>query len=445
MQGGDPEGTGRGGESIYGEPFKDEFHSRLRYTRRGLVGMANSGKNDNASQFFFTLGATPELQNQNTLFGKVTGDTVFNMLKLEEGMVDQDERPLYPHKIIKAIILNNPFDDIVPRVTPKQKHESGSDNKSKKKKEKGVKNFGLLSFGDEAEEEEKEADDFIQKNIGSKPKSTHDVLDDPKLSKESVKLSPTTKRAVTPELDGDTADEPKRNRIEAAAIRDKLKAKLQSHDASSSSKDKVKSEKEIAKPVVDSSSDDENVLDFTDKEKRREKEQKMKEIRNEISKLKKDYKSEKQEKVKEVQEVEKKEQFKNELVQDYLSEKEKYINASKNIPKKGKSREDQTLALLAKFKQKLQTVRESVPEKKEDDTEASTAKDVDDVETGDNWLAHELKFESQLPVLAKDASTKGDDWYDVFDPRNPLNKRKRKEESNRHSTRSGDSKQSRRR
>ena len=39
-----------GGESIYGETFKDEFHSRLRFTRRGLVGMANSGKDDNASQ-----------------------------------------------------------------------------------------------------------------------------------------------------------------------------------------------------------------------------------------------------------------------------------------------------------------------------------------------------------------------------------------------------------
>lgn len=74
VQGGDPEGTGLGGESIYegGEPFVDEFHSRLRFVRRGLVAMANSGvPNDNRSQFFITLDATMELQNKHTIFGKV--------------------------------------------------------------------------------------------------------------------------------------------------------------------------------------------------------------------------------------------------------------------------------------------------------------------------------------------------------------------------------------
>lgn len=40
-------------------------------------------------------------------------------------------------------------------------------------------------------------------------------------------------------------------------------------------------------------------------------------------------------------------------------------------------------------------------------------------------LAHKLKFEDKGVVLAKDASTKGDDWYDIYDPRNPINKRKR--------------------
>lgn len=134
VQGGDPNGDGTGGESIYGQPFKDEFHSRLRYTRRGLVGMANSDKDDNGSQFFFTMAPTPELQNKNTLFAKVTGDTIFNMLKLEEGLVDHNERPMYPHKIIKAEILNNPFDDIVPREMNKEVKKE-----KKKKKEKGVK------------------------------------------------------------------------------------------------------------------------------------------------------------------------------------------------------------------------------------------------------------------------------------------------------------------
>ena len=50
---------------------QDEFHSRLRFVRRGLVAMANAGPHDNGSQFFFTMAATPELQNKHTIFGKV--------------------------------------------------------------------------------------------------------------------------------------------------------------------------------------------------------------------------------------------------------------------------------------------------------------------------------------------------------------------------------------
>jgi len=51
VQGGDPTGTGDGGESIYGRGFEDEFHSRLHFTHRGIVAMANDGtKNSNKSQ-----------------------------------------------------------------------------------------------------------------------------------------------------------------------------------------------------------------------------------------------------------------------------------------------------------------------------------------------------------------------------------------------------------
>lgn len=54
-------------------PFQDEFHSRLKFMRRGLVAMANGGPNDNGSQFFFTLGRADELNNKHTLFGKASG------------------------------------------------------------------------------------------------------------------------------------------------------------------------------------------------------------------------------------------------------------------------------------------------------------------------------------------------------------------------------------
>nr|CAD7394170.1 unnamed protein product [Timema cristinae] len=133
VQGGDPTGTGTGGESIYGEPFKDEFHSRIRFNRRGLLAMANAGRNDNGSQFFFTLGATPELHNKHTIFGKVSGETIFNMIKLQEALVDQDERPLYPQKIVKTEVLFNPFPDIEPRGILK---EAESNEEKKKIKDK---------------------------------------------------------------------------------------------------------------------------------------------------------------------------------------------------------------------------------------------------------------------------------------------------------------------
>jgi len=63
--------------------LQNEIHSRLRFVRRGLVATANTGNNDNESQFFFTLGTTPELQNKHTIFGKVGGNTLFNMVRLK--------------------------------------------------------------------------------------------------------------------------------------------------------------------------------------------------------------------------------------------------------------------------------------------------------------------------------------------------------------------------
>jgi len=65
--------TIHGGEMIYEDEngFQDEFHSRLRFTGRGMLAMANSGPNTNKSQFFFTLRQTEELNGVNTLFGKV--------------------------------------------------------------------------------------------------------------------------------------------------------------------------------------------------------------------------------------------------------------------------------------------------------------------------------------------------------------------------------------
>lgn len=155
IQGGDPTGTGSGGISAIndGAPFQDEFHSRLKFNRRGLLGMANSGdKNDNTSQFFFTLDKTPELQDKNTMFGRIEGDTIYNLMKMAEADLtsEDSDRPLYPTRITSTEILLNPFNDMVKEAsiaisTPQET------SKGPKKKRKATKT--LLSFGgDEGEE-----------------------------------------------------------------------------------------------------------------------------------------------------------------------------------------------------------------------------------------------------------------------------------------------------
>ncbi|OTA88775.1 hypothetical protein M434DRAFT_398901 [Hypoxylon sp. CO27-5] len=175
IQGGDPTGTGNGGESIYdggaysgdldpwpmdqrhgknagptGVNFKDEFHSRLKFNRRGLLGMANEGKPDtNSSQFFFTLDKAEELNNKNTVFGRVVGDTIYNLARMGEAEVAEgSERPLYPIKITSVEILVNPFDDMKKRERiAKRVQEAPTTEKKKKTKSKAGKK--LLSFSDE--------------------------------------------------------------------------------------------------------------------------------------------------------------------------------------------------------------------------------------------------------------------------------------------------------
>lgn len=163
------------------------------------------------------------------------------------------------------------------------------------------------------------------------------------------------------------------------------------------------------------------------------------EIRQEIQSLKKQYQTEKKIKddllEKKMQKDAKGKALKadgddNELIKSFIQEKEKYEQLKMKIPKKGPSREDFTLSLLSKFRSKLDAIKQRREEENEmNDVKNNDAKDVEKEIQGDDWLCHTLKFQNETPILAKDASTKGDDWYDVYDPRNPLNKRKRKETS----------------
>lgn len=170
---------------------------------------------------------------------------------------------------------------------------------------------------------------------------------------------------------------------------------------------------------------------------------KSNEIREQITNLKRDYQKDKRDKDAELaaklpKVVAASEASDNEVLQNYLFEQKRYSHLKSDVPKKGTQREQQTLELLNRFKSKLQKVKQSVDSEESGDESEKPAQaagavreitsDNEDDIAGDSWLGHTLRFKEKAPVLAKDASTKHDDWYDVFDPRNPLNKRKRGDE-----------------
>ena len=136
IQGGDPEGNGTGGESIWGHPFEDEL-SRELFNIRGALSMANSGPNTNGSQFFivqnknmpkryikqmepagypkeiihaYKQGGTPWLDGRHTVFGQViTGMDVVD--KIAKSKKDKMDKPLEDITIESIQVQGSKFDN----------------------------------------------------------------------------------------------------------------------------------------------------------------------------------------------------------------------------------------------------------------------------------------------------------------------------------------------
>ncbi|KAF8842324.1 cyclophilin-like protein [Paxillus ammoniavirescens] len=396
VQTGDKTGTGAGGESFYGEPFEDEIHPRLRFAHRGLVAMANSGtKNSNDSQFFITLDRADELHGKHTLFGRVIGDTLYNVLKIGEMEIAENERPVYPPKIKSIKIVDNPFSDIVPRITAAEKRaqqrarDAGQREREEAERRRGAKkNVKLLSFGDGegAGAEDEEPVVFKKKHI-ARP----DLIDDPQASSISIPeiLKPPPQKAREEDrnqnAENPSAPAPPRKSkdIDVSKIREKhAQDKASTSDTRRSEIEKM--EDEIRRLTRRRGGED------SDEETERKKAKKTK---------------------------------------SYLGEELAKYAKGRGLHKKGKGRKDEgdVLASLNKFRGMLQaapTLSRAEDENEEDEKDEDVAgeggeKTVDgedlgmEVDDDRGFMSHALHF----PKDDGEESRKAERDYEVIDPR----------------------------
>jgi len=111
IQGGDPTGTGRGGQSIWGKPFNDELDGPERHSTRGVLSMANKGKNTNTSQFFITYRATPHLDRKHTIFARVVGGLDTTLKSMEMAETGEKDRPVDDLEILDIVVFVDPFEE----------------------------------------------------------------------------------------------------------------------------------------------------------------------------------------------------------------------------------------------------------------------------------------------------------------------------------------------
>ncbi|KAI8814927.1 peptidyl-prolyl cis-trans isomerase-like 2 [Cladochytrium replicatum] len=119
IQGGDPTGTGKGGTSIWGEKFGDEWKNNLKHEGPGVLSMANSGPNTNGSQFFITFKSCPHLDGKHTVFGKVVGGYE-TLNTIQTVKTDAKDRPKPPITVLEIQIFSDPIADFANALKARQ-------------------------------------------------------------------------------------------------------------------------------------------------------------------------------------------------------------------------------------------------------------------------------------------------------------------------------------
>ncbi|CAK5264546.1 unnamed protein product [Mycena citricolor] len=121
VQTGDPTGTGSGGSSYWGTPFRDEYDLKnaARHDSRGTLAMANKGAGTNGSQWYLTFKPCPHLDKKHTVFGKlVGGEDVLDAIE-KVGVKEGGSRPLKPIRITEVVIYQDPFEEYKTRLAKK--------------------------------------------------------------------------------------------------------------------------------------------------------------------------------------------------------------------------------------------------------------------------------------------------------------------------------------
>lgn len=111
LQGGDPTGTGKGGRSIWGKNFKDEFDGPMTHDSRGILSMANKGKDTNGSQFFITYRAAKHLDRKHTIFGRLVDNASDTLKRIEDVEVGSGDRPITDIVIKEVVVFVDPFEE----------------------------------------------------------------------------------------------------------------------------------------------------------------------------------------------------------------------------------------------------------------------------------------------------------------------------------------------
>merc|ERR1719411_2442832 len=183
VQGGDPTGTGTGGDSHWGGTFKDEFKQFLSHTGRGILSMANSGPDTNKSQFFLTYRSCKHLDGKHTVFGKIVGglDSLSAIEKIE---TDNKDKPIEDIIIQRANVFVDPFADVDQELAKERGEELAKTKKKemslqekKKKVDTGIKVYS------------KGVGKFINPKLKKEARTLDEPSEVPKKKKKDAKSS----------------------------------------------------------------------------------------------------------------------------------------------------------------------------------------------------------------------------------------------------------------